>query len=98
MKKLSALAASLLLVGSLQAFAVDLKTDTFQVTGEVSAMDASSITVMKGKERFHITKDAATKVTGDLKVGAKVTIQYQMYAKDVEVKAEKAAAAKGKKK
>ncbi len=97
MKKLSALAASLLLAGSLSAFAVELKTDTFQVTGEVTKMDENSITVMKGKERFHITKDAATKITGDLKVGAKVTVQYQMYAKDVEVKGEKAAKAPKKK-
>ena len=99
MKKLSALAASLLLAGSLSAFAVELKTDTFQVTGEVTKIDADSITVMKGKERFHITKDAATKVTGDLKVGEKVTVQYQMYAKDIEVKAGKSAkAAKSPKK
>ncbi len=98
MKRLSALAASLMLAGSLSAFAVDLKTDTFQVTGEVTKIDDNSITVMKGKERFHITKDAATKVTGDLKVGAKVTVQYQMYAKDVEVKAEKGAAKTSKKK
>lgn len=98
MRSLSALAAALLLAGSLSAFATDLKTDTFQVTGEVSAMDADSITVMKGKERFHITKDAATKVTGDLKVGAKVTIKYQMYAKDVEAKEAKAAKAPAKKK
>ena len=88
MKKLSALAASLLLAGSLSAFAHDLKTDTFQVTGEVSAVDASSITVMKGKERFHITRDAATKITGEVKVGSKVTVHYKMYAVDVEGKAE----------
>ncbi len=98
MKYLSAAAAALLLAGSLQTFAVDLKTDTFQVTGEVSAVDDTSITVMKGKERFHITKDAATKVTGDLKVGAKVTVHYQMYAKDVEAKEAKAAKAPAKKK
>jgi hypothetical protein len=98
MKRLSALAAALLLAGTFAAAAVDLKTDTFQVTGEVSAVDNDSITVMKGKERFHITKDAATKSTGDVKVGAKVTIKYQMYAKDIEAKAEKAAKAPAKKK
>jgi hypothetical protein len=82
------LAVLVLTVFTAPAFAVDLKSDSFQVTGTVSAMDDSSITVMKGKERFHITKDAATKVTGDVKVGAKVTVHYKMYAVDVEAKAE----------
>jgi hypothetical protein len=82
------LAVLVLTVFSAPAFAADLKTDSFQVTGTVSAMDDSSITVMKGKERFHIAKDAATKVTGDVKVGSKVTVHYKMYAVDVEGKSE----------
>ncbi|MGE5346117.1 MAG: hypothetical protein ACM3JH_09195 [Acidithiobacillales bacterium] len=82
------LAVLVLTVFTAPAFAVDLKSDSFQVTGTVSAMDASSITVMKGKERFHITKDAATKTTGDVKVGDKVTVHYKMYAVDIEAKAE----------
>jgi uncharacterized protein (UPF0548 family) len=81
------LAVLVLTVFSAPAFAVDLKTDSFQVTGTVSAMDDSSITVMKGKERFQIAKDAATKVTGEVKVGSKVTVHYKMYAVDVEGKA-----------
>ncbi len=85
------LVVAVLAAFSAPAFAVDLKTDSFQVTGTVSAVDDSSITVMKGKERFHITKDAATKVTGEVKVGAKVTVHYKMYAVDIEAKAEKAA-------
>jgi ribosomal 50S subunit-recycling heat shock protein len=44
---------------------------------------------MKGKERFEIDRDSNTKVTGDLKVGDKVTVQYTMSAKEVEVKADK---------
>ena len=47
------------------------------------------IVVMKGKERFEIDRDASTKVTGELKVGDKVTIMYTMTAKSVEVKADK---------
>ena len=35
-----------------------------------------------------MAKDKDTKVTGDLKVGSKVTIQYQMKATAVEVKAD----------
>jgi len=82
------LAIAILFLFSAPALAVDLKSDAFQVTGTVEKVDDSTITVMKGKERFHITKDAATKVTGDLKVGAKVTVHYKMYAVDVEAKAE----------
>jgi hypothetical protein len=91
------LAVAVLVVFSAPAFAVDLKTDSFQVTGTVSAVDDTSITVMKGKERFHITKDAATKVTGDAKVGAKVTVHYKMYAVDVEGKTDAKAAKSTKK-
>src|SRR4051795_9422887 len=62
---------------------------SYQVTGPVTAVDDSMITVMKGKEKFEIARDSSTKVTGDLKVGDKVTITYTMTAKEVEVKAAK---------
>jgi hypothetical protein len=62
---------------------------TYQVTGPVTAVDDSMVTVMKGKEKFEIARDSSTKVTGDLKVGDKVTITYTMTAKEVEVKAAK---------
>jgi hypothetical protein len=64
---------------------------TYQVTGPITAVDDSMITVMKGKEKFEVARDSNTKVTGDLKVGEKVTIMYTMTAKDVEVKADKSA-------
>lgn len=60
---------------------------SYQVTGPITAVDDSMITVMKGKEKFEIARDSSTKVTGDLKVGEKVTIKYTMTAKEVEVKA-----------
>ena len=44
------------------------------------------MTVQKGSEKWEIARNASTKVTGDLKVGAKVTIQYTMTATDIEVK------------
>lgn len=66
---------------------------TYQVTGPVLEIGADSITVQKGSEKWEIAKDAAAKVTGDLKVGAKVTVEYTMTAKTVEVKADKAAKA-----
>ena len=70
-----------------------------QVTGTVSAMDADSITVMKGKERFQIARDKDTKMTpAEPKVGDKVTVHYKMYAASVEGKSEGAAKAPAKKK
>ena len=65
---------------------------TYQVTGPVLEMNDTSVTVQKGKEKWEIARDSSTKVTGDLKVGAKVTITYTMSATEVEVKAEKAGA------
>jgi hypothetical protein len=44
------------------------------------------IVVQKGKDKWQIGRDAATKITGDLKVGSKVTIEYTMKAASVEVK------------
>ena len=82
------LAVAVLVVFSAPAFGVDLKSDSFQVTGTIEKFDDNTITVMKGKERFHITKDAATKITGELKAGAKVTVHYKMYAVDIEAKAD----------
>jgi ribosomal 50S subunit-recycling heat shock protein len=63
---------------------------TYQVTGPVLEVTDSMIAVQKGKERWEIARDANTKVAGDLKVGAKVTIEYSMTAATVEVKADKA--------
>ncbi len=64
---------------------------SYQVTGPVVEVSDSMIVVTKGKERFEIDRDSNTKVTGDLKVGEKVTIMYTMTAKEVEVKADKSA-------
>ena len=60
---------------------------TYQVTGPVLEIKDTTIVVQKGKDKWEIAKDANTKIKGDLKVGAKVTIQYEMKATDIEVKA-----------
>ena len=87
------LAAVLMGAAALSAAA----TKTYQVTGPVLEVSGDMIAVQKGKDRWEIARDSSTKVTGDLKVGSKVTIEYRMTATSVEVKAEKAAAAKKKK-
>lgn len=70
--------------------AVDAKT--YQVTGPVLEVTATTITVQKGNDRWEIARDKNTKIPGDIKVGDKVTIYYTMVATEVEVKD-----AKGKK-
>lgn len=62
------------------------QTDTYQVTGPVTEVTDTKIVVMKGEEKFEIERDKDTKVTGELKVGDKVTIKYRMYATTVTVK------------
>lgn len=61
---------------------------TYQVTGPVLEVTDTTITVQKGTEKWQIASDKAT--TGKAKVGDKVTIQYQMVAKQVEIKPAKA--------
>jgi hypothetical protein len=60
----------------------------YQVTGPVLEVTSDSVTVQKGKEKWEIARDKDTKITGDLKVGSKVTIHYTMKATTVEVKGE----------
>jgi hypothetical protein len=88
MKNLPAIVLSLFLTTS-AAFAAAPKT--YQVTGPVLELTDDTIVVQKGKEKWEIARSKDTKVTGELKVGSKVTIEYRMTAATVEVKAEKAA-------
>ena len=78
---------------STAAFAADAKS--YQVTGPVVSVTNDAITVMKGKEKWEIGKDAATKTSGEVKEGDKVTVMYRMTATSIEAKA--GAAKKGAK-
>lgn len=62
-------------------------TKTYQVTGPILELTDTKIVVQKGDEKWEVARTPDTKVTGALKVGAKVTISYTMSAKSVEVKA-----------
>ncbi len=62
--------------------------NTYQVTGPILEIKGDVIVVQKGKEKWEVAKDAATKIKGDLKVGEKVTIYYTMKAVSIEVKEE----------
>jgi len=93
-KKVMALVVALVLAsfGAGYAFAA---TKTYQVTGPVLEVRPDAVVVQKGTEKWEIARDASTKVTGDLKTGAKVTVEYRMTAASIEVKP---AAAPAKKK
>jgi len=91
MKKVLILACAFMLVATM-AFAAVPKT--YQVTGPVLEVKGDVIVVEKGKEKWEVAKSAATKVTGDLKVGSKVTIEYTMTATKIDVKEDKKADAK----
>ena len=80
--------ATIVITGAAYAGAVK----TYQVTGPVLAVTDDAIVVQKGKDKWEIARDATTKVTGDLKVGAKVTIEYRMTASTIEAKAASTAA------
>lgn len=83
LKTRCAVAALVLAVvlAAVPAFAAAAKT--YQVTGPVLELTADMIVVQKGQERWQIARDASTKVTGELKVGAKVTIEYRMTATSI---------------
>ena len=72
------------------AFAGDHK---YQVTGPVVSADANSIVVKKGNDNWEIARgDDKT----ELKPGDKVTIEYTMTAKKVEVKPASSSSSKKK--
>lgn len=58
----------------------------YQVTGPILEVKGDMVIVQKDKEKWEIAVDKETQVKGNMKPGAKVTIQYQMKAKSVEVK------------
>ena len=83
MKRLCALSLVCLLAVP-AAFAAGPKT--YQVTGPVLDVKDDVIVVQKGDEKWEIAKNKDTKIKGDLKVGAKVTVIYSMSAASIEVK------------
>jgi cytochrome c1 len=98
MPKTLKLAVCLLLAALLAAPLFAAAVKTYQVTGPVLEVTSDMIAVQKGTDRWEIARDANTKVTGELKVGAKVTIEYRMTATSVEVKPAAATKSTAKKK
>jgi hypothetical protein len=57
---------------------------TYEVTGTILEVTPTLIAVQKDGERWEIDLDPQTKVRGELKVGAKVTITYAMSAAKID--------------
>jgi hypothetical protein len=89
-KRILSFALAAVVAASLVTPAHAAAPKTYQATGPVLELTADTIVIQKGTERWEIGRDAATKVTGDLKVGSKVTIEYRMTAATVTVKPDKA--------
>lgn len=91
-KQFTAVMAGLLLASiSLRAEA----PNTYQVTGPVLEVTDAKIVVQKGDERWELARDRGTRLNGGApKVGDKVTIEYRMIATRIDVKSDKAGAAK----
>ncbi|HEX9401439.1 MAG TPA: hypothetical protein VF912_15120 [Anaeromyxobacter sp.] len=59
---------------------------TYQVTGPALDVRDDAVVVQKGKEKWEIARTADTKVSGTLKKGDKVTVEYKMTATAITVK------------
>ena len=62
---------------------------TYQATGPVLELTDKKIVIQKDTEKWEFARTPDTKVTGTLKVGEKITVQYSMTATSVEVKPNK---------
>ena len=86
MKRLLVVIGVLLIVAAL-AYARAPKD--YQVTGPVLEMDGDHIIVQKGKdEKWELSYDKDTKVTGGLEVDSKVTVTYLLKATSIDAKEE----------
>jgi len=85
MKKLILVLGMVVSLTAINLMAAEAKN--YQVTGPVLEVADTYIVVKKGEEHWQIACDKAT--LGTAKVGDKVTVQYQMVAKAVEVKSAK---------
>jgi hypothetical protein len=82
--RMTAALTGIALLAAATAFAGPVKT--YQVTGPLLEVKDDLIVVQKGTEKWEITRDKDAKVTGDLKVGSKVTVIYSMKAASIVVK------------
>jgi hypothetical protein len=83
MKKLGIALVTLAVAGAVFAAG---SVKTYQMTGPVVTLTDTVVTIQKGEDKWAFARKEATKVTGNLKVGATVTIDYRMVATSIVVK------------
>jgi len=71
-------------------FAYGAQENVRKVTGKVLEITTSNIVIQKGKGKMEIARDSSTKVTGEPKIGEKVTVEYNTIAKSIVVQDTKA--------
>ena len=102
MKRYAVAMAAVLAFGYVVVVGAAPAVKTYQATGPVVEVTDNKIVIDKGKggkaDLWEIARTTDTKVTGDLKIGEKVTIEYSMTATTIEVKPAKADAPKAEKK
>lgn len=84
--RLAAALTGIALLAATTAFAGGTKT--YQVTGPVLELKDDMVVVQKGKEKWEVARDKDTKISGDLKVGSKVTVMYTMKAATIDAKSD----------
>jgi len=79
--------AASLLVATLFLSPLAMADKSYQKTGTVVEVNDNSIVLATDKEgNWEFRRDAATKVDGSVKKGARVTVHYSMSASRVEAK------------
>jgi hypothetical protein len=61
---------------------------TYMLSGTVTDVKGDVFTVQKDNAKYEMTRDAAAKVNGEIKVGSKVSVAYKMTATTIVVTAE----------
>jgi hypothetical protein len=83
------LRVGLVLIGCLLSFTAGAATRAIVVTGPITELRDDAIVIQKGKQQWEIARGAATKVRGELRKGALVTIEVYLSAGTIDVREEK---------
>jgi len=86
LRKMMGIVAVVVAMGWAAAVMAAPAVKTYQVTGPVLELTDTKIVIQKDTEKWELVRTADLKVTGELKVGAKVTVKYTMTATSVDVK------------
>ena len=86
LRKMIGIVAVVVAMGWAAAVMAAPAVKTYQVTGPVLELTDTKIVIQKDTEKWELVRTADLKVTGELKVGAKVTVKYTMTATSVDVK------------